>query len=82
MVVNLGERWVVYQAFAPGNPQGLKAVCRQSEWDRFEAVKPGLRPLVRAGLRTEAEAERLARGTAGDLPPRASRFGFGAGRAN
>jgi hypothetical protein len=41
-------------------------VCEQREWDALEAAHPGHHTLLHAGLRTEQEAERLARGTSGD----------------
>jgi hypothetical protein len=39
----------------------------------MEAARPGYYTLVRAGIATEGEAERLARGTSGDPTPRAPR---------
>ena len=62
--------WVVYQVAVKGRPGGTNAVCESAEWDALEAARPGLHTLVRAGIRTESEAERLARGTAGDSTPR------------
>jgi hypothetical protein len=51
----------------------VHAVCVQSEWDATEAARPGYYTLIRAGIATEGEAERLARGTSGDPIPRAPR---------
>jgi hypothetical protein len=58
--------WVVYRTPFNGNTTGLNAVCEQAEWEAMEAIRPGFRTLVKAGIRTEGEAERLARGTSGD----------------
>jgi hypothetical protein len=56
--------WVVYAV--DGNPN-LRAVCRQNEWTRLTAAaKPGFYNLIHGGILNEGEAERLARGTAGD----------------
>jgi hypothetical protein len=41
-------------------------VCEQREWEAIKAERPGYRNLLHAGLKTEQEAERMARGTAGD----------------
>jgi hypothetical protein len=58
--------WVVYQMLLDKKPQALNVVCEQGEWDAMELARPGHYKLVRAGIATEAEAERLARGTSGD----------------
>ena len=60
--------WVVYQTPVKGRPDGLTAVCGQREWDAMASSRPGIYTLVRAGIANEGEAERLARGTAGDRP--------------
>ncbi len=62
--------WVVYRVAVKGRPGGTNAVCESVEWDALEAARPGLHTLVQAGIRTETEAEQLARGTAGDPTPR------------
>ena len=64
--------WVVYKMNLAG-PQGPNAVCEQAEWDAMELAKPGQHVLVRSGIASEAEAERLARGTSGDPTPQAPR---------
>jgi hypothetical protein len=51
---------------------GGNVVCKQSEWDAIELARPGFHLLIRAGIETEQEAEKLARGTAGDTPARES----------
>jgi hypothetical protein len=58
--------WVVFRMTLPGKPQQVNAVCEQAEWDEMEASRPGYHLLVRSGIASEAEAEKLARGTSGD----------------
>ena len=58
--------WVVYRSNLDGKTAGVNAVCEQAEWDAMERAKPGQHVLVRSGIASEAEAERLARGTSGD----------------
>jgi hypothetical protein len=58
--------WVVYAVNGAGGAAGPRGVCEQAEWDAMERDSPGSRTLVRAGITNEGEAERLARGTAGD----------------
>ena len=65
--------WVVYQVNIDGKTAGRNAVCEQTEWDAMEQAKPGRHVLVRSGIASEAEAERLARGTSGDPTPRTPR---------
>jgi hypothetical protein len=50
-----------------GEPFGGNVVCEQREWDAMQASRPGQHLLVRSGIATEQEAEKLARGTAGDV---------------
>jgi hypothetical protein len=57
--------WVVYAI----PRQGCRAVCTQAEWARMTATKPDLYTFVRGGITHEGEAERMARGTAGDNRP-------------
>ncbi len=52
--------WVVYKMKLVG-PAGANAVCEQTEWDEMERINPGYHTLVRQGIASEAEAERLAR---------------------
>ena len=59
------ESWVVY-VMSVRNAEGMNAVCAQDEWDEMERARPGVHTLVRSGIPSEAEAEKLARGTAGD----------------
>jgi len=67
--------WVVYKMTVHGRQDQVNAVCEQGEWDVMEARQPGYHTLVRSGIANEAEAEKLARGTAGDkLGSRARRL--------
>lgn len=59
------EAWVVYRMTITGAPGG-NAVCEQGEWDAMERSNPGYHTLVKAGITSEEEAEKLARGTSGD----------------
>ena len=65
--------WVVYQMNTDGKTPGVNVVCEQGEWDRLELSHPGRHTLIRSGIASEAEAERLARGTSGDPTPRTPR---------
>jgi len=58
--------WVVYRMTLPKNVVGGNVVCEQREWDAIEAAQPGYHTLLHTGLKTEQEAEKLARGTAGE----------------
>ena len=60
------ESWVVYQSAVRGEPTGPNAVCEQDDWEAMERANPGHNRLIQSGIATEGEAERLARGTAGD----------------
>lgn len=60
--------WVVYRSHLAG-PQGPNAVCEQREWDAMELAEPGRDTLVRAGIASEAEAERVARESPGGTTP-------------
>ena len=59
------ESWVVYKMTVWGELTGPNAVCEQAEWDEMERDRPGFHTLVCAGIASEAEAERLARGGPG-----------------
>src|SRR4051794_30882352 len=51
--------WVVYLMTLNKQPGGMNAVCEQSEWEEMERARPGYHTLIRAGITTEAEAEKL-----------------------
>jgi hypothetical protein len=58
--------WVVYRIPVRDDPLGRSGVCSEREWDTLTAARPGFYALVRDGIASEGEAERFARGTAGD----------------
>ncbi len=62
--------WAVYQMRLNSKGVGGNVVCSQREWEAIEASNPGYHILLHSGLKTEQQAEKLARGTAGDTPPR------------
>jgi hypothetical protein len=68
--IEVCRSWVVYRMTLHGGTFGGNVVCEQREWDALERARPGFHMLIRAGIGTEQEAEKLARGTAGDTPPR------------
>jgi hypothetical protein len=53
--------WAVYRVNIEGKSAGVNVVCSQAEWDAMELAHPGRHTLVRSGIASEAEAERLAR---------------------
>ncbi len=58
--------WVVYRMTLPKQAVSGNVVCEQSEWDAIEKAQPGYHTLIHSGIASEQEAERLARGNAGD----------------
>ncbi len=62
--------WVVYKMTLNNHPEGMNAICSQGEWEEMEQARPGYHTLIQSGITNEGEAERLARGTAGDTKPR------------
>jgi len=63
---NENVAWAVYQMGPMEKTAGMNAVCEQSEWDAMERRRPSYHTLLRGGIASEGEAERLARGTSGD----------------
>ena len=59
--------WVVYEIGGAEKGRGMNVVCEQNQWDALELAQPGKHKLIRTGITNEGEAERLARGTSGDL---------------
>jgi hypothetical protein len=57
--------WVVYKMTVNGKLAGPNAVCEQREWDEMQRREPGRHVLIRDGVATEPEAERLARESPG-----------------
>jgi hypothetical protein len=64
--------WVVYKMTLHGKTEQVSAVCTQGEWEAMELSRPGYHTLVQAGITDENEAEKMARGTAGDSIPRSA----------
>ncbi|MFL5329168.1 MAG: hypothetical protein ACJ8C4_09645 [Gemmataceae bacterium] len=66
--------WVIYQACVPGDPacSDNTAVCTEIEWKRMEAARPGRHRMLRGGIVSEGEAERLARQRVPELTSTAS----------
>jgi hypothetical protein len=62
--------WVVYLMTIRGKETPMNAVCEQDEWIAMELLNPGRYKLVQSGIPNESEAEKLARGTSGDRPPK------------
>ena len=60
------ESWVVYQMPIKGRDTGMNAVCETKDWEALQVSQPGVMTLIRSGIASEGEAERLARGTSGD----------------
>ena len=71
MAKEQAESWVVY-LMTLHKQEGMKAICEQSEWEEMERLRPGYHTLIQSGIANEGEAERLARGTAGDQKGRRS----------
>jgi hypothetical protein len=61
------ESWVVYLMTIHKLPEGRRAVCAQHEWEEMERARPGYHQLLHAGISSESEAERLARGDAANV---------------
>jgi hypothetical protein len=64
--------WVVYSIPTKDSPEGVRAVCRQREWEAMNAARPGFFTLIQGGLTNEGVAERLARGSSGESKRRGS----------
>jgi hypothetical protein len=44
-----------------GVVMGANAICDQAEWEAMERSRPGHQPLIRGGIASEVDAERLCR---------------------
>ena len=64
------ESWVVYKVSVNGVARGPNAVCEQAEWDEMERQNPGYHTLIKAGIASESEAERVARESPGGTAPK------------
>jgi hypothetical protein len=47
--------WVVYRMTLHGKPQGVNAVCEQSEWEAMEQSQPAITHSSRPASRTKAK---------------------------
>ena len=63
-------KWVVYSMPVKGSAERARGICEQWEWDAMELARPGVNTLIQGGIAHEGEAERLARGSSGETPPR------------
>ena len=70
MHIRESTSWVVYQVPMKNKAGAVNAICERHEWDTMEAGRPGYYTLIRTGIPSEAEAERLARGEAGEAKAR------------
>ena len=61
-ITEVCHSWVVYRMTLPKQAVGGNVVCEQAEWDAIELGRPGRHTLIRSGIGSEGEAERLARG--------------------
>jgi len=71
--------WVVYLMTMHKRTEKICAVCQQNEWDAMELARPGYHHLIRGGIATEVEAEKLARcDPTGGAPVNTIKASFGA----
>lgn len=63
------EKWAVYETLT-GPTAGRRTVCSAGEWKSIQAIEPGKHKVIREGITDESEAEKLARGTSGDIKSR------------
>jgi hypothetical protein len=70
------QTWVVYSMPLKGCAEPMRAVCEQREWEAMDQAKPGFYTLIQSGIGNEGEAERLARGTSGEVRPRNAKTGL------
>ncbi|MES2788007.1 MAG: hypothetical protein V4719_00190 [Planctomycetota bacterium] len=63
------QTWTVYETVT-GPKTGMRSVCTADEWKVIELRDSVMNRLVREGIVAENEAEKLARGTSGDLKVR------------
>jgi hypothetical protein len=66
------EGWAVYLMPMKAGQDPVRAICTQAEWASMNRDRPGHFTLIQDNLTNEGQAERLARGTSGEKPPRGS----------
>jgi hypothetical protein len=68
MRARVAESWVVFRRVMKGQATEINVVCEVGEWEAMQAAHPDSITLIRYGIASEGEAERLARGKSGDPP--------------
>ncbi len=63
------QTWVVYETVT-GPQIGMRSVCTADDWRVVEARDPTKNRIIKEGITDENSAEKLARGTSGDLKAR------------
>lgn len=63
------QKWVVYKSIT-GSKAGTNSVCTADEWKVVQERDPGENVIVQEDIVDESEAEKVARGTSGDLKTR------------
>lgn len=64
------HKWVVYE-IETGPQSGMKSVCTAEDWKVVQARNSVVCRPIREGIESETEAEKLARGSSGDLKSKA-----------
>lgn len=63
------QKWVVYETVT-GPHTGMMSVCTEDDWRVIESRDSSKNRIIKAEIVDENEAEKLARGTSGDLKSR------------
>lgn len=56
------ESWVVYRLTLSEKTGSMNGVCDQTEWESLQSNTRGQLTLIKSGISTEGEAEKIARG--------------------
>lgn len=56
------ESWVVYRLTLSEKSGSMNGVCDQTEWEALRTNTRGQLTLIKSGISTEGEAEKIARG--------------------
>jgi hypothetical protein len=57
--------WVIYQLVVKGEVTGPDTICRQTEWDEMERLRPGAQWLVQGEIASESQAKSQVRNATG-----------------
>ena len=57
--IEICRSWVVYRMALCSGVFGGNVVCEEREWDVLERARPGFHVLIRNGIGSEQEAEKL-----------------------